>query len=109
MRRNVPPANPGIAVSEKSCMVSNLNPIFGRRTATALITNHVANENMSENVVIHKVMLACLLPSDFQKLLSSGVHFVSHVAIGFIFYFKLLFLFYKTADNLLPYLRICIR
>ncbi|OFZ23046.1 MAG: hypothetical protein A3D92_12430 [Bacteroidetes bacterium RIFCSPHIGHO2_02_FULL_44_7] len=62
-------------------MGSNLNPILGKRTTTALITNQVAKENIRLNVVIHKVWLACLPPSVFQKSSFSGSHFFSHVDI----------------------------
>ena len=44
----MPDENPGIAASQKSPMVGNLKPMEGILTTTALMTNHVANENISE-------------------------------------------------------------
>jgi len=72
IRRSVPPARPGIAVSQNSSVSENLNPIPGNRTTTALITNHVANDRISENVVIHSVRHAIGLPVFSQKSASSG-------------------------------------
>jgi predicted glutamine amidotransferase len=48
-------------------MVVNLNPMAGILTTTALITNHVANENISENVVKAHVRHATALPVSFQN------------------------------------------
>src|SRR3972149_12032084 len=79
MMRRVPPASPGIAASQKSCMVSNLKPMKGRRTTTAEITNHVANEKISDHVVIHSTRHEIFFPSVFQKTSFSGSHFLSHV------------------------------
>ncbi|MFZ3090418.1 MAG: hypothetical protein WA240_07335 [Nitrospirota bacterium] len=61
--RIAPPERPGMAASQKSCMVSNLNPIAGRRTTTALMRNHVANEAVRLNVVTPSVPHARPLPS----------------------------------------------
>src|SRR3972149_6826919 len=71
---NMPDANPGMAASQKSSMVVNLNPIAGRRTTTALMTNHVANEKRRENVVTPHVRHAIALPVSFQNCGSSGSH-----------------------------------
>jgi hypothetical protein len=45
------------------------------RTTTALITNQVANEKMSEKVVTPQVRQASALPVSFQKTGSSGFQF----------------------------------
>src|SRR3990170_3289296 len=71
---NIPEAKPGIAASQKSSMVVNLKPMFGSLTTTALMTNHVANENISENVVIPHVRHAIALPVSFQNCGFSGSH-----------------------------------
>ena len=70
--RNVPPANPGMAVSQNNCISVNLKPIPGRRTAIALITNHVANANTNEMVVMVSVRQAMRLPVSSQNAVSSG-------------------------------------
>src|SRR3989304_28165 len=78
----LPPERPGIAASQNSCIVPNplsgVKPMFGRRTTTALMTNHVANEAMSPNVVTASVPHARPLPSDFQNCGSSGSHLFNH-------------------------------
>ena len=79
MMRNVPPANPGMAASQNNCMVSNLKPICGMRTTTALIMNHVAKDRVKAMVVIVNVRQAILLPVSCQKTALSGSHFSSHV------------------------------
>ncbi|MBI5908710.1 MAG: hypothetical protein HY848_01950 [Betaproteobacteria bacterium] len=71
---NMPDASPGIAASQNSSMVVNLKPMAGILTTTALMTNHVANENISENVVIPQVRQAIALPVSFQNCGSSGSH-----------------------------------
>src|SRR3990170_483842 len=76
--RIAPPDRPGIAASQKSCIVSNLKPMAGKRTTTALITNHVANDATRLNVVTHSVPHARPLPSDFQNCWSSGSHLFNH-------------------------------
>ena len=65
--RSEPPARPGIAVSQNNCISVNLNPMPGKRTTTALMTNQVANDRTSEMVVIHSVRQAILLPVDSQN------------------------------------------
>ena len=75
IRRRMPDARPGIAASQKSSVVVNLNPIAGIRTTTALITNHVANEKISENVVTPHVRHASALPVSCQNFGSSGFQF----------------------------------
>jgi hypothetical protein len=72
--RSVPPASPGIAVSQNNSPSENLNPMPGNRTTTALITNHVAKLNISENVVIQSVRHATRFPVLSQKAASSGFH-----------------------------------
>src|SRR3990172_9187445 len=72
--RKMPDASPGIAASQNSSMVVNLNPMAGILTTTALMTNHVANENISENVVTPQVRHAIALPVSFQNCRSSGSH-----------------------------------
>src|SRR3989344_4692873 len=72
--RKMPDASPGIAASQKSSMTVNLKPMAGILTTTALMTNHVANENISENVVKAHVRHAIALPVSFQNCGSSGSH-----------------------------------
>jgi hypothetical protein len=72
--RKMPDASPGIAASQNSSMVVNLNPMAGIRTTTALMTNHVANEKISENVVMPQVRQAIALPVSLQNFGSSGSH-----------------------------------
>src|SRR3972149_10827305 len=72
----VPDANPGIAASQKSSMVVNLKPMLGSLTTTALMTNHVANENISVNVVTPHVRHASELPVSRQNCSFSGSHLV---------------------------------
>ena len=79
INRNVPPASPGMAAIQKSCIVVNLKPMAGSRITTALITNHVAKESISENVVMESVRHASPLPSSFQNCGFSGSHFSNHV------------------------------
>jgi hypothetical protein len=55
-------------------MVVNLKPMAGIRTTTALMTNHVANENIIENVVSQHVRHAIALPVSFQNCSFSGSH-----------------------------------
>src|SRR3989338_3393293 len=74
---NVPEPSPGRAASQKSCMVLNLKPMAGSLTTTALMTNHVANEKISENVVMPHVRHAIPLPVSRQNCSFSGSHFVS--------------------------------
>src|SRR3989338_4417101 len=74
IRRKMPDENPGIAAIQKYSMVVNLKPMAGIRTTTALITNNVANENISENVVSQHVRHATPLPVSFQNCGSSGSH-----------------------------------
>src|SRR3990172_4501623 len=69
--RKMPDASPGIAASQKSSMTVNLKPMAGILTTTALMTNHVANENISENVVKAHVRHAIALPVSFQNCGSS--------------------------------------
>jgi hypothetical protein len=71
---NVPDASPGIAASQNNSMVVNLKPMAGSLTTTALMTNQVANENISENVVMPHVRHAIALPVSFQNCGSSGSH-----------------------------------
>src|SRR3990172_2796459 len=71
---NMPDASPGIAASQNNSMVVNLKPMAGILTTTALMTNHVANENISENVVIPQVRHAIALPVSFQNCGFSGSH-----------------------------------
>ena len=71
----MPEASPGIAASQNSSLVVNLKPMAGMRTTTALITNQVANEKISENVVTPQVRQASALPVSFQKTGSSGFQF----------------------------------
>jgi hypothetical protein len=68
----VPPASPGIAASQNNCISVNLNPMAGSLTATALMTNHVANDRISEKVVIQRVFQAIFFPVFFQNPASSG-------------------------------------
>ncbi len=75
IRRRMPEARPGIAASQNSSVVVNLKPIAGMRTTTALITNHVANEKISEKVVTPQVRQASALPVSRQNFGSSGVQF----------------------------------
>ena len=63
----IPEASPGIAASQNSSMVLNLKPMAGILTTTALMTNHVANEKISEKVVIPQVRQAIALPVSFQN------------------------------------------
>src|SRR3990172_9080743 len=77
--RSVPTARPGMAPSQKSCAVVNWKPIWGRRTTTALIKNHVLKERTRHSVVIVRVRQAIWLPSFFQNEWSSGVHVLIHV------------------------------
>jgi hypothetical protein len=72
--RMAPPERPGMAAIQNNCIVSNLNPMLGRRTTTALMTNHVANEKNRPNVVTPSVPHARPLPSDFQNSGFSGSH-----------------------------------
>src|SRR3989344_7521628 len=72
--RKVPDASQGIPASQKSSMVVKLKPIAGILTTTALMTNQVANENISENVVKAHVRHAIALPVSFQNCGSSGSH-----------------------------------
>jgi len=72
--RKMPDENPGIAAIQKYSIVVKLKPMAGIRTTTALMTNHVANENISENVVKAHVRHATALPVSFQNCGSSGSH-----------------------------------
>jgi len=83
MIRRVPPARPGMAASQKSCMVSNLNPMYGRRTTIALIMNHVAKDNTRVMVVMVSVRQAIFLPVCSQKPASSGFHSSNQPAEAF--------------------------
>src|SRR3990170_7990406 len=73
---SIPDASPGIAASQKSSMVVNLKPMFGSLTTTALMTNHVANENTRVNVVMQHVRHASELPVSRQNCSFSGSHLV---------------------------------
>ncbi|OGS97836.1 MAG: hypothetical protein A3H99_01320 [Gallionellales bacterium RIFCSPLOWO2_02_FULL_59_110] len=55
-------------------MVVKVKPMLGILTTTALMTNHVQNENISENVVSQHVRHAIALPVSFQNCGSSGSH-----------------------------------
>jgi len=68
-------ARPGIAASQNSSVVVNLKPIAGMRTTTALITNQVAKEKISEKVVTAQVRQASAEPVSFQNVGSSGFQF----------------------------------
>jgi hypothetical protein len=48
-------------------MVLNLKPIAGILTTTALMTNQVANEKISEKVVTAQVRQATNFPVSFQN------------------------------------------
>jgi len=72
--RNDPPASPGIAASQNSCIDVNSNPMLGSRTTKTLIKNHVLNESINATVVIMSVRQAMLLPVSFQNPGSSGSH-----------------------------------
>ena len=82
--RKVPPASPGIAASQKSCILLYWNPILGSLTTTALIKNHVANDSARAIVVTISVCQAILFPVSFQNLGSSGSHFASHSVILYL-------------------------
>src|SRR4030065_2628459 len=82
---NIPDASPGIAASQKSSMVVNLKPMLGSLTTTALMTNHVANENISDNVVIPHVRHAIPLPVSRQNCSFSGSHLVNFAISDFSF------------------------
>src|SRR3990172_6945292 len=84
--RIAPPDRPGIAASQKSCIVSNLNPMAGRRTTTALMTNHVANDATRLNVVTASVPQARPLPPSFQNCGFSGSHFFNHDMLSLSFF-----------------------
>jgi hypothetical protein len=88
---NMPDASPGIAASQNSSMVVNLKPMAGILTTTALMTNHVANENISENVVIPQVRQAIALPVSFQNFGSSGSHLGNLDMISFPLVYSLTF------------------
>ena len=75
IRRKMPDARPGMAASQNSSDVVNLKPMAGIRTTTALMTNQVANEKMSEKVVTPQVRQASALPCSRQKVGSSGFQF----------------------------------
>jgi hypothetical protein len=84
----MPDANPGIAASQNSSMVVNLKPIAGILTTTALMTNQVANENISENVVKAHVRHAIALPVSSQNFGSSGSHLGNLDIINFPFIYS---------------------
>src|SRR3989338_1579342 len=84
----MPDASPGIAASQKSSMVVNLKPMAGILTTTALMTNHVANENISENVVKAQVRHAIVLPVSFQNCGSSGSHLGNLDIVSFLFFYQ---------------------
>jgi hypothetical protein len=71
---------------QNSSMVENLNPMAGMRTTTALMTNHVANEKISENVVTPQVRHAIALPVSFQNCGFSGSHLGSLAMTVFPFF-----------------------
>ncbi len=74
----MPPASPGIAVSQKSCVVEKSKPILSRRTTRALTTNQTMNAIMRFAVVIVSVRQAIALPVSSQNVGSSGSHRSSH-------------------------------
>src|SRR3989338_3763605 len=71
---SMPEERPGIAAIQKSSIVVKVKPMLGILTTTALMTNHVANENISENVVKPHVRHSIALPVSFQNCGSSGSH-----------------------------------
>ena len=65
--RRVPPASPGIAANQKSCVAEKEKPMPGSRTTSALTTNQVANDRVKLIVVMIKVRQATLAPVVFQN------------------------------------------
>jgi hypothetical protein len=74
--RKVPPARPGMAVSQKSWVEVRSNPTLGRRTTRALTTNQVMKARVRLKVVIQRVRQARRAS---QRLGSSGFHSESQV------------------------------
>src|SRR3990172_5084266 len=79
---SVPPARPGIAVSQNNCIVSNLKPTPGSRTTTALIMNQVAKDSIKVSDVIVSVLQAIFAPISFQNPAFSGSQRSIQVPVG---------------------------
>ena len=65
--RNVPPARPGMAASQKSCEVVSLKPTAGSRTTSAETTNQTMNARVRLAVVMASVRQARRFPVAFPE------------------------------------------
>src|SRR5512145_935371 len=75
--RNVAPARPGTAASQKRRLASNRKPMAGRFTTTTLQTIQTAKARNSAGMEIQRFRVATDFPSRSQKSLSSGSHTVN--------------------------------